>query len=78
MNTKVKKIIPGGVVCEKDGKELILEADSVVCALGFRAPYGRVDAFCSLVEEAYIIGDCSNVGQIYQAVNAAYYAAKRV
>ena len=78
VNTKVKKIIPGGVVCEKDGKELILEADSVVCALGFRAPYGRVDAFCSLVEEAYIIGDCSNVGQIYQAVNAAYYAAKRV
>ena len=74
-NTKVKEVRASGVLCEQDGKELFLEADSVVCALGFRAPYGAVDALCELVDEHYIVGDCKNVGQIYQALSQAYYAA---
>ena len=71
----VKEIVPGGVVCEKDGEEFTVEADSVVCALGFRAPYDKVDALCDEADEYYIIGDCKNVGQIYHAINQAYYAA---
>ena len=78
VNTKVKEIIPTGVLCEKDGEEFIVEADSVVCALGFRAPYDKVDALCDKVDEYYIIGDCKNVGQIYHATNEAYYAAMRL
>lgn len=74
-DTKVKEIVPGGVVCEKDGEEFTVEADSVVCALGFRAPYDKVDALCDEADEYYIIGDCKNVGQIYLAINQAYYAA---
>ncbi|MCD8020014.1 MAG: FAD-dependent oxidoreductase [Clostridiales bacterium] len=77
-DTKVKEIIPQGVLCEKDGEEFVVEADSVVCALGFRAPYAKVDELCDLVDEYYIVGDCKNVGQIYQAINEAYYAALRV
>lgn len=75
VNTRVKEIIPTGVVCEKDGEEFIVEADSVICALGFRAPYKEVDALCELVDEYYIVGDCKNVGQIYHAINSAYYSA---
>ena len=78
VNTKVKEIIPTGVLCEKDGEEFIVEADSVVCALGFRAPYDKVDALCDKVDEYHIIGDCKNVGQIYHATNEAYYAAMRL
>ena len=78
VNTKVKEIIPAGVLCERDGEEFVVEADSVVCALGFRSPYDKVDALCECVDEYYIVGDCSNVGQIYQATNQAYYAALRV
>ena len=78
VNTKVKEIIPTGVLCEKDGEEFIIEADSVVCALGFRAPYDKGDALCDKVDEYYIIGDCKNVGQIYHATNEAYYAAMRL
>ena len=77
-DTKVKEIVPEGVLCEKDGKEFVIEADSVVCALGFRAPYDKVDALCDKVDEYYIIGDCKNVGQIYHANNQAYYAAMRL
>ena len=75
VNTRVKEITPQGVLCERDGKTFAIEADSVVCALGFRAPYDQVDALCDIVDESFIIGDCKNVGQIYHAVNAAYYAA---
>jgi len=78
VDTKVKEIIPSGVLCERSGEEFIVEADSVVCALGFRSPYDKVDALCDCVDEYYIVGDCSNVGQIYQATNQAYYAALRV
>ena len=132
VNTKVKEIVPDGVVCETDGTVFTVEADSVVCALGFRvclkiafrqlcvplcgrfgpdeggvagyvdrigtkyaakwgvqmagmnfqthprAPYDKVDALCALVDEYYIVGDCSQVGMIYHAINQAYYAALRV
>ncbi len=78
VSTKVKEIIPEGVLCEKDGKEFVIEADSVVCALGFRAPYDKVDALCEMADEYYVIGDCKNVGQIYHATNEAYYAAMRL
>ena len=62
-------------VVEKDGKEFVIEADSVVCALGFRAPYAAVDALCDEVDESYVIGDCRNVGQIHHAINQGYYTA---
>jgi 2,4-dienoyl-CoA reductase-like NADH-dependent reductase (Old Yellow Enzyme family)/thioredoxin reductase len=75
VNTKVKEIIPSGVVCSTADEEFTVEADSVVCAAGFRTPYDIVDRFCSLVPDYYILGDCKNVGQIYHAINTAYYAA---
>ena len=78
VNTKVKEIIPEGVLCETQGEEFVVEADSVVCALGFCSPYAKVDALCECADEYYIVGDCHNVGQIYQATNQAYYAALRV
>lgn len=78
VDTKVKEIVQTGVLCERAGEEFIIEADSVVCALGFRSPYDKVDALCNCVDEYYIVGDCSNVGQIYQATSQAYYAALRV
>ncbi len=78
VNTKVKEIIPEGVLCEQDGKEIIVEADTVVCALGFKSPCEQVDKLADLVEECYIIGDCKKVGKIYDAMNTAYYSALRV
>lgn len=78
VDTKVLEIVPEGVKVMKDGREFVIEADSVVCALGFRAPYAAVDAICAEVDDYYIVGDCRNVGQIYHAINQAYYAALKV
>jgi|MGYP000166662166 hypothetical protein len=54
---------------------MIVEADTVVCALGFRSPYDKVDELADLVEEYYVIGDCKKVGKIYDAMNTGYYSA---
>ena len=78
VNTRVMEIVPEGVKVSRDGEEFVINADSVVCALGFRAPYAAVDALVADVPDYAIIGDCSNVGQIYQAVSQGYYAALRI
>lgn len=78
VNTRVMEIVPEGVKVSRDGQEFIINADSVVCALGFRAPYAAVDALVADVPDYAIIGDCSNVGQIYQATSQGYYAALRI
>lgn len=77
-DTRVTEIVPEGVKCEQNGKEILIGADSVICALGFRAPYAEVDALCDEVCESYVIGDCKNAGQIFQAVNNGYYTALRI
>jgi pyruvate/2-oxoglutarate dehydrogenase complex dihydrolipoamide dehydrogenase (E3) component len=76
--TMVKEIRPEGVLCARDGEELLIEADTVVCALGFRSPYDKVDALCEMVDESYIAGDCNNVAKIYQAISGGYYTALRI
>ena len=67
-----------GVRLTRSGEELLIEADSVVCALGYRSEYDKVDALCEKVDESYVIGDCSKVGLIYHAVNQGYYTAVRL
>lgn len=75
VDTKVKEVLPSGVLCERNGEELLVEADTVVCALGFTSPYDKVDELADLVDEYYIIGDCKKIGKIYDAINTAYYSA---
>jgi 2,4-dienoyl-CoA reductase-like NADH-dependent reductase (Old Yellow Enzyme family)/thioredoxin reductase len=74
-DTQVKEIVPQGVVCNSKKGEFVVEADSIIIAAGFRSPLETVDKFCGLVPEYHILGDCKNVGQIYHAINTAYYAA---
>ena len=79
VKTKVKEITPQGVLVENAEKgEFLIEADTVVCALGFRAPFATVDALCDMCEDSVAIGDCRNVGQIYHAMTAGYYAARTI
>ncbi len=77
-DTKVMEILPDGVLCETADGEIKVEADTVVVALGFRAPYAQVDALADLVDESYIIGDCKKVAKIGEAMEAAYYTARRI
>lgn len=73
VKTKVKAITQEGILAQNSEGEFLIEADTIVCALGFRAPWAVVDALCAEVDESYVVGDCKNVGQIYHAMNDAYY-----
>lgn len=76
--TKVKEILSEGVRVENEEGDFIIKADSIVCALGFRSKWTEVDALCEKAEDYYIVGDCKNVGQIYQVMNDGYYAAMSI
>ncbi len=78
VNTKVTEITDKGVMVENEDGKFLVEADSVVCALGFRPKTAQVDELCELVDEYYVIGDCNRVAMIYQAMDAGYHAAARV
>lgn len=78
VNTKVTEITDKGVMVENADGSFLVEADSVVCALGFRPKTAEVDALCDCVDEYYVIGDCNRVAMIYQAMDAGYHAAKLV
>lgn len=77
-STTVKEVVPEGVKVERGGEEFLIEADTVVCALGFRPKWAEADALCECVDENYVIGDCASVGQIYDAVSGGYYTALRI
>ena len=77
-DTTVKEVGAEGVKCLRGDEELFIEADSVVCALGFRAPTDKVDALYRACDgEVNVLGDCQRVGKIYEALNSAYYGALR-
>lgn len=75
--TKVKEFIPGGVIAEKDGKEVRLEGyDTVVLALGSK-PYVPFDAN-GLAPKVCVIGDAEAVKDAKWAIYKAYRTAMEI
>ena len=74
--TKVKEITGQGVIVEyANGETELLEADTVVIALGLRPNARLIDELNSVVPETYIIGDAHKVGVIGDATNEAWRVA---
>lgn len=78
LNTKVKEITPAGVLVENETGAFLVEADTVVNALGLRAPYARADALMDAAEESYLIGDCQRVSMIYKAISEGFWTAMQL
>lgn len=79
VNTKAVEITGRGVICiGADQKERLIEADSVILAVGVKPDIEEVDRFTGLTREQYIIGDCVKAGQVTQAVQQGYYTAREV
>jgi 2,4-dienoyl-CoA reductase-like NADH-dependent reductase (Old Yellow Enzyme family)/thioredoxin reductase len=58
-----------------DGKEIVIAADSVFVATGFKPDEALIDEFRRAAPTVFVIGDASAPGQVTQAVEQAYYAA---
>ena len=73
---KAVKVTADGVLCEdKDGKEVLVEGKSVICALGQRSRADVVDALRDSAPFVRVIGDAAKVSTITNAVYWGYHAA---
>ena len=72
---KVKEFKPGGlVVQEPTGEESFIEGDTVVIAFGTKPNDSLVKAVEEKWTEVYVVGDCSKVATMGDAVHAGFGA----
>ena len=69
------EITENGLICtDKNGKEIIIDADTVLLATGMRARTEAVDALRGTAPNVQIIGDCNRPLNIRNATFRAYHA----
>lgn len=71
---KCTAITDTGVLVEKDGNALAIEADAVILAAGMRAPNETVAGLGAVSPVFMQIGDCRQPGKILEAVRDGYFA----
>lgn len=65
-----------GILCEdKEGNQVLVEGNSVICALGQRSRRNVVDALRDSAPYVAVIGDAAKVSTITNAVYEGYHAA---
>lgn len=74
VNTKVLAFKPDGVLVGNEDGQTLLPADTAIVAFGTRAKKAEADAIYTRYPYARIIGDCSEVGQIGEAMRAGFFA----
>ena len=70
------KVTEDGLYYVKDGEEKFLEADTVIVAAGQEPLAEQAFAFAPYAPEFQMIGDCSSVANIMNAVKTAYTVAR--
>lgn len=73
-NTKCMEITEAGVKTERDGEEMLVEADSVVMAVGSKSrDTGALKELCGYNDVAYtVIGDASKARNAIDAIHEAW------
>jgi 2,4-dienoyl-CoA reductase-like NADH-dependent reductase (Old Yellow Enzyme family)/thioredoxin reductase len=73
---KCTEVTASGIkVVDKEGKEQIIEADTVVLAVGMTPNSDTLDRLRDCVPDFYPVGDCVKSQRIMEAMQGAYYAA---
>lgn len=75
---KVKKIVENGLVCEKEGAEFFLTADTIVMSVGMTC---RNEIGAQVEQRGialYRIGDCSQVGNALKAFQRGWEVADQI
>jgi 2,4-dienoyl-CoA reductase-like NADH-dependent reductase (Old Yellow Enzyme family)/thioredoxin reductase len=75
---KLASVTAGGVrVMDKDGGLVDIPADTIILSLGVK-PRPLNPEFRGLASETYIIGDCSNAGNLMQAIHDGFNVAVEI
>ncbi|MCM8709590.1 NAD(P)/FAD-dependent oxidoreductase [Clostridium sp. SYSU_GA19001] len=77
---KVLAITPDGIIAEtKDGKEVTIKGDTMVAAFGMKPNTDSAAAIRDrFVLKTRMIGDCTNVGKVGNAIRAGFFAADSI
>lgn len=75
-DAKVSKITKDSITYNKDGKEIILDCDTVIIAAGYKANNVLEDALDGKVADLTVVGDAESPRKIITAVHEAYHAIR--
>jgi 2,4-dienoyl-CoA reductase-like NADH-dependent reductase (Old Yellow Enzyme family)/NADPH-dependent 2,4-dienoyl-CoA reductase/sulfur reductase-like enzyme len=78
MGVELKEITDKGVVVNKNGNRLEIQADSVVLSLGVKPRSEAVRMLQGLVREVYVIGDCLTPRNLMAAIHDAFTVAAEI
>jgi len=68
----------GAMAVDKKGKQTLIEADTIIIAVGYKSRSGIVDAMRGTAPEFMAIGDCVTPKKVLQAVRTGYDAGMAV
>jgi NADH dehydrogenase FAD-containing subunit len=72
---KGTEVQESGLVCmDGSGEENLIEADTIVCAVGQRPLREVVNRFLDAAPEVVQVGDCVKSRSVTQAIHRGYYA----
>lgn len=75
-DSKISKFTSNGVEVEdRNWRRTILEADTIVNALGMKSDTDMVARFAGLIPEVYVVGDAAQVSNIRHATQSAFIYA---
>ena len=70
------KVTDHGILCkDKQGQDIMIEGETIICALGQRSRTGIVDELRDSAPQVSVIGDAAKVSTITNAVYLGYHAA---
>jgi pyruvate/2-oxoglutarate dehydrogenase complex dihydrolipoamide dehydrogenase (E3) component len=76
LNTRAKAVTETGLLCTgPDGKDITLEADAIMIAVGRKPDTESVEALRYAAPRFLQIGDCIRPGKVLDAVHGGYYGA---
>lgn len=77
-DTRLEEVLDDGVRVSTRKGEKVLEADTVILALGFRAEQRLYNELAAGGKEVYLVGDAVKAGKIFDAIHTAYRVAIRI
>jgi len=78
-SAKVLSVEENGVkIVDKDGREQLLEADTVLVAAGMRGTSPQFDSWHELADEVVPVGDCRKASKILEAMRTGYCAGMTI
>ena len=75
---KISKITHNQVEIVQNNTEIQIAADTVVLALGFKPNFEANNRLSAIIPETYLVGDCSQVGDIGSANMSAFNIAVEI